>query len=129
VYARNQDDGLQIIEQILPYFNPDYNLTLKAIPELNIQNDLPILLNTIGFEDDYEGDFVTRRSVMWTLGFTVKLNFYGPVNKQGVIKKVITNTFNSPDLTNQQQKITVQPDSPTANVTDSYGYIENFEDF
>jgi hypothetical protein len=66
---------------------------------------------------------------MWTLGFTVKLNFYGPVNKQGVIKKVITNTFNSPDLTNQQQKITVQPDSPTANVTDSYGYIENFEDF
>jgi hypothetical protein len=129
VYARNQDDGLQIIEQILPYFNPDYNLTLKAIPELNIQNDLPILLNTIGFEDDYEGDFVTRRSVMWTLGFTVKLNFYGPVNKQGVIKKVITNTFNSPDLTNQQQKITVQPDSPAANVTDSYGYIENFEDF
>ena len=129
VYARNQDDGLQIIEQILPYFNPDYNLTLKAIPELNIQNDLPILLTTIGFEDDYEGDFVTRRSVMWTLGFTVKLNFYGPVNKQGVIKKVIANTFNSPDLTNQQQKITIQPDSPTANVTDSYGYIENFEDF
>ena len=66
---------------------------------------------------------------MWTLGFTVKLNFYGPVNKQGVIKKVIANTFNSPDLTNQQQKITIQPDSPTANVTDSYGYIENFEDF
>jgi hypothetical protein len=129
IYARNQDDGLQIIEQILPYFNPDYNLTLKAIPELNIQNDLPILLNTIGFEDDYEGDFVTRRSVMWTLGFTVKLNFYGPINKQGVIKKVIANTFNSPDLTNQQQKITVEPDSPTANVTDSYGYIENFEDF
>ena len=129
IYARNQDDGLQIIEQILPYFNPDYNLTLKAIPELNIQNDLPILLNTIGFEDDYEGDFVTRRSVMWTLGFTVKLNFYGPINKQGVIKKVIANTFNSPDLTNQQQKITVEPDSPTANVNDTYGYVESFEDF
>ena len=129
IYARNQDDGLQIIEQILPYFNPDYNLTLKAIPELNIQNDLPILLNTIGFEDDYEGDFVTRRSVTWTLGFTVKLNFYGPVTKTGVIRKVIANTFDNKDLTNQRQKITVETDPTTANVADTYGYLESFEDF
>ena len=128
IYVKNQDDGLQIVEQILPYFNPDYNLTLKAIPELDIKNDLPILLNSIGFEDDYEGDFVTRRSVMWTLGFTVKLNFYGPVNKQGVIKRVLTNTFN--DLTSAQiQKITVETDPATANVTDTYTYISNFEDF
>lgn len=129
IYARNQDDGLQVIEQILPYFNPDYNLTLKAIPELNIQNDLPILLNTIGFEDDYEGDFVTRRSVTWTLGFTVKLNFYGPVTKTGIIKKVIANTFDNKDLTTQRQKITVETDPTTANVSDNYGYLESFEDF
>lgn len=129
IYARNQDDGLQIIEQILPYFNPDYNLTLKAIPELNIQNDLPILLNTIGFEDDYEGDFVTRRSVTWTLGFTVKLNFYGPVTKAGVIKKVIANTFDNKDLTAQRQKITVETNPTSANVADDYSYLETFEDF
>jgi hypothetical protein len=129
IYARNQDDGLQIIEQILPYFNPDYNLTLKAIPELNIQNDLPILLNTIGFEDDYEGDFTTRRSVTWTLGFTVKLNFYGPITKTGIIKKVIANTFDNKDLTNQRQKITVQTNPNTANVSDDYSYLEVFEDF
>lgn len=129
IYARNQDDGLQIIEQILPYFNPDYNLTLKAIPELNIQNDLPILLNTIGFEDDYEGDFVTRRSVTWTLGFTVKLNFYGPVTKTGVIKKVIANTFDNKDLTTQRQKITVETNPTSANVADDYSYLETFEDF
>lgn len=129
IYARNQDDGLQIIEQILPYFNPDYNLTLKAIPELNIQNDLPILLNTIGFEDDYEGDFVTRRSVTWTLGFTVKLNFYGPITKTGVIKKVIANTFDNKELTTQRQKITVETNPNTANVSDDYSYLEVFEDF
>ena len=129
IYARNQDDGLQVIEQILPYFNPDYNLTLKAIPELNIQNDLPILLSTIGFEDDYEGDFVTRRSVTWTLGFTLKLNFYGPVTKTGVIRKVIANTFDNKELTTQRQKITVETSPNTANVSDDYSYLEVFEDF
>ena len=129
IYARNQDEGLQIVEQILPYFNPDYNLTLKAIPELNIQNDLPILLNTIGFEDDYEGDFVTRRSVTWTLGFTLKLNFYGPISRAGIIRKVVANTFNDQELNEQRQKITVQTDPTSANVSDNYSYVEVFEDF
>jgi hypothetical protein len=129
VYAKNQDDALQVIEQILPYFNPDYNLTIKAVPQLNIKNDLPIILNSIGFEDDYEGDLTTRRSIIWTLSFVMKLNFYGPVNKQGIIKKTTSNIFNDAELTSQQQIITVQPDPVTANVTDSFGYIENFEDF
>jgi hypothetical protein len=129
VYAKNQDDGLQVIEQILPYFNPDYNLTIKAVPQLNIKNDLPIILNSLGFEDDYEGDLTTRRSIIWTLSFVMKLNFYGPVSKQGVIKKTTSNIFNDKELTSQQQIITVQPDPVTANVTDSFGYIENFEDF
>jgi hypothetical protein len=129
VYAKNQDDALQVVEQILPYFNPDYNLTIKAVPQLNIKNDLPIILNSIGFEDDYEGDLTTRRSIIWTLSFVMKLNFYGPVNKQGIIKKTTSNIFNDAELTSQQQIITVQPDPVTANVTDSFGYIENFEDF
>ena len=129
VYAKNQDDALQVIEQILPYFNPDYNLTIKAVPQLNIKNDLPIILNSIGFEDDYEGDLTTRRSIIWTLSFVMKLNFYGPVSKQGIIKKTTSNIFNDAELTSQQQIITVQPDPVTANVTDSFGYIENFEDF
>lgn len=129
IYAKNQDDGLQIIEQILPYFNPDYNLTLKAIPELDIKNDLPIILNTIGFEDDYEGDLTTRRSIVWTISFVMKLNFYGPVNKTGVIRKVIANTFNDPSLVQQQQKITTQTDPASANTIDQFGYLSNFEDF
>lgn len=129
IYAKNQDDGLQIIEQILPYFNPDYNLTIKAVPDLDIKNDMPIILSSIGFEDDYEGDLTTRRSIIWTLSFVVKLNFYGPVSKQGIIRKTISNIFNDKELATQQQIITVQTNPVTANVTDSFGYLENFEDF
>lgn len=129
IYSRNQDDALQIIEQILPYFNPDYNLSLKAIPELNITNDLPILLNTIGFEDDYEGDEATRRSIVWTLSFVMKLNFYGPVSQQGIIRKVNTNLFNDQALSQKTQKITVETDPTTANVTDNFNFLSSFEDF
>jgi hypothetical protein len=129
VYAKNQDDGLQVIEQILPYFNPDYNLTIKAVPDLDIKNDMPIILSSIGFEDDYEGDLTTRRSIIWTLSFVLKINFYGPVSKQGIIRKTISNIFNDKELATQQQMITVQTDPVTANVTDSFGYLENFEDF
>lgn len=129
IYAKNQDDGLQIVEQIIPYFNPDYNLTLKAIPELNLQNDLPIILSSIGFSDDYEGDLSTRRAIVWTLSFTMKLNFYGPATNRGLIKRVTATTFNDPEFTIAQQQGVVQPNPTTANVTDSYGYIDNFTDF
>jgi hypothetical protein len=128
IYAKNQDDGLQIIEQILPYFNPDYNLTIKAIPDLDIKNDLPILLNSIGFQDDYEGDMTTRRSVIWSLNFIMKLNFYGPVNRQGFITKVNATTYNDPKLSTALQKTTVEA-SANANVLSNYTYINTFEDF
>jgi len=129
VYSKNQDDGLQIVEQILPYFNPDYNLTLKAIPALDIKNDLPILLENILYDDQYEGDFKQRRSIIWTFNFLMKLNFYGPVNKQGVIKKVVTDTFSDRSLTNRQQSYTVEVNPNTATPDDSFDYLENYEDF
>lgn len=129
VYVKNQDDGLQIVEQILPYFNPDYNLTMKTVPQMGIKNDLPILLNGIFFEDTYEGDFSDRRSIIWTLNFTMKLNFYGPINKQGVIKKVITNTYSDAALSKKQSTMTVQPDPTSAKPGDPIGFIETFEDF
>lgn len=129
IYAKNQDDGLQIVEQILPYFNPDYNLTMKTIPQMGIKNDLPILLEGITFEDTYEGDFSDRRSIIWTLTFTMKLNYYGPINKQGIIKKVVTSTYSDQALTNKQTTITVQPDPLTAKPGDNIGFIETFEDF
>jgi len=131
IYAKNQDDGLQIIEQILPYFNPDYNLTIHAIPELSINNDLPIILTSIGFVDDYEGDMTTRRAIMWTLSFVMKLNFYGPVSKQGIINRVTTNTFRDAALTSQQSRIIVQGTGDLANTIPdgNVTYLSTFEDF
>jgi hypothetical protein len=129
VYVKNQDDGLQIIEQILPYFNPDYNLTMKSIPQLNIKNDLPIILDSVSFEDNYEGEFEDRRTIIWTLSFTMKLNFYGPVNKQGVIKKVIASTYNNVNMTDRINTITTTPDPLTAKPGDDIGFTDTIEDF
>jgi hypothetical protein len=129
VYVKNQDDGLQIIEQILPYFNPDYNLTMKSIPQLNIKNDLPIILDSVSFEDNYDGDFEDRRTIIWTLSFTMKLNFYGPVNKQGIIKKVVASTFNNANLSERINIITTTPDPLDAKPGDDIGFTDTIEDF
>lgn len=93
VYAKNQDDALQIVEQIIPYFNPEYVVTLKEIPSLNISRDIPIVLQSINYTDDYEGDFTSRRVLIYTLDFSMKTFFYGPITQnQGVIKDAIVNT-------------------------------------
>lgn len=129
LYVKNQDDGLQIIEQILPYFNPDFNLSLNAIPELDIKNDLPIVLNDVSYEDDYEGDFTQRRAIIWTLTFTLKLNFYGPINQTGIIRTAKVNTFNDEALTERIQRYTVSADPANATQGNLTGFIEDFEDF
>lgn len=129
VYAKNQDDGLQVIEQILPFFNPDYNLSLNAIPALDIKNDLPILLNSISFEDDYEGDFRNRRSIIWTLSFVMKLNFFGPINKQSFIKTTTATTYTDPSLAQPQQRYNATLDPASATPGNDFDIIETFEDF
>jgi len=128
IYAKNQDDGLQILEQILPYFNPDFNLSITAIPELDIQNDLPIVLEDISYDDQYEGEFTQRRAIIWTLSFTVKLNFYGPITKQGLIQFAKVNFFNDEALEEGIQKysVTANANQVSGNVT---SFIETFEDF
>lgn len=129
IYSKNQDDGLQIIEQILPYFNPDYNLTLNAIPALGIKNDLPIILDSINYQDDYEEGFTQRRAIIWTLEFTMKLNFFGPINKQGIIRTSIANTFNDTELSQRINQYNVTVDPNTALPGDNITFVESFEDF
>ena len=129
VYTKNQDDGLQIIEQILPYFNPDYNLSLNAIPAMGIKNDLPIILDSVNYEDEYEGDFSQRRAIVWTLNFTMKLNFYGPINNKGIIRTTNVNTFSDAALSNQQTSYTATVDPTTAVPGDDITIIDTFEGF
>lgn len=90
IMAKIQDDVLQIIEQILPFFQPSFNVTVKLVPEINESRDIPVILNRVGFRDDYEGDFTTRRVIIYTLSFTAKTYLFSeiPSDSQGLIKKV-----------------------------------------
>ena len=90
IMTKLNDDMLQIIEQILPYFQPSYNMTLKLIEEINEKRDVPVVLDSITMTDDYEGDFSTRRALIYTLRFTVKTYLFGPVSSvsNDIIKKV-----------------------------------------
>ena len=72
ILAKLNDDALQIVEQILPYFQPSFNLTIDLISAIGEKRDIPIILDSMNFQDDYEGDFATRRALIYTLGFTAK---------------------------------------------------------
>lgn len=89
--TKSQEDGLQILEQILPTFAPDYTMAIKVLPELNIVQDVPFILNNVSVQDDYEGDLETRRFVIHTLSFTAKINFFGGNGNVGPIKQVEAN--------------------------------------
>lgn len=87
IIAKSQDDGLQILEQILPYFQPSFNLSINFIPDMEEVRDVAIVLNNVNLEDDWDGDFTTRRSMTYTLQFTAKSYIYGPYTKADVIRK------------------------------------------
>ena len=127
-YAKNQDDGLQIFEQIAPAFNPDFNVTVTYIPEMNIKHDLPIILNTVSYDDSYEGVTEEQRVIIWTYTFTLKLYYYGPVENQEIIRNAIVKVFNDPDLEQRIDKYTVTTDPSSASPTDDYRFLETFDD-
>lgn len=93
ILVKNAEDGTKIVEQILPFFTPDWTSTVKLIPEMNVIMDIPIVLNTIDIRDAYEGNFKKRRSLMWVLNFTLKGYIYGPVKEGKVIKFANTNFY------------------------------------
>ena len=87
IMCKNADDGAQILEQIVPYFRPEFTLNIRLIPELNIVVDTPVVLQDISIEDTYEGNFDERRALVHTLNFSMKGYLYGPSSKTGVIKR------------------------------------------
>ena len=88
VVANNQEDILQIIEQILPLFNPDHTLKIRSIPELNIITNVPISLSSISIQDDYEGEYTTHRLIVYTLSFVIKMEYYGEAVEKSVTYNV-----------------------------------------
>jgi len=95
VYAKSQDDALQIVEQILPYFAPQYTVSVKPFSDYEeIKEDVPIILNGVSFSDDYEGALEQRRTILYTLTFEMKISFYGPDREASIIREVNNNLFN-----------------------------------
>ena len=87
ILCKSQDDGLQILEQILPFFQPSFSMSLKFIPDMDEVRDVAVVLNSVDFDDDWEDDFSTRRSITYTMQFTAKSYIYGPYTKADVIRK------------------------------------------
>lgn len=94
--TKTQEDGLQIVEQILPFFSPEVTMSINAVPESNIILDIPVVLNSVNVSDEYDGDFETRRFVTYTMNFTLKANLYGPI----IAGKIINNVFVNTDYVN-----------------------------
>jgi len=151
VYVKNAEDGTKIVEQILPFFTPDWTSTIALIPELGINMDIPIILDNISIEDTYEGKFTERRALIWTLEFTLKGYIYGPIKKSSIIKFANT-SFYIPDsnivdiasavgVSSPNDRVTVAPGldangNPTSNAAltidrnlieadDDYGFVTN----
>ena len=124
--AKNSDDALQIVEQILPFFQPDYTLTLNDMADMGIKRDVPIILNDVGYEDNYQGDFESRRAIIYTMGFTTKFYLYGPVTSSSVIKTVQVDQYTDlPAVTpTREQRYSVTPNPVSADADDDFGFSE-----
>jgi len=93
IYAKTQDDALQVVEQILPYFNPQYTLTIKPflVEYPTFKEDIPIAIQAVSFTDDFDGQLETRRTIIYTLDFEMKVSFHGPIENKDIIRTSIAN--------------------------------------
>ena len=107
IMTKLNDDALQIVEQILPYFQPSFNVTVDLVNVIGEKRDIPIVLDNISFQDDYEGDFATRRALIYTLNFTAKTYLFGPVadTPEGIIKKVQLDYHTTMDRENARREL------------------------
>ena len=126
VLAKQSDDALQIVEQILPYFQPDYTITVNDMADMGIKRDVPIILNSISYEDNYQGDFEQRRALIYTMNFTCKFYLYGPVTSSKIIRTVQADQYTDmPDQSpKREQRYTVTPSPVNADADDDFGFNE-----
>ena len=137
ILSKTQDDGLQILEQILPNFHPSLNVSIEVIEETKEERDIAVVLNGVGYTDDYEGDYTQRRTLIWTLNFTVKTYLFGPVDASKDIRKVQvdfrSDIVRRPAELRYSQEVmsTEEPPKPRDEInpaTDPYVVVETFED-
>lgn len=140
IYTRYQDEGFQILEQILPWFCPHYTLAIKSIPDLDLRDDLPIVLNNVGNEDNVEGQFQDERMQIRALKFTAKAMYYGPVRTDKIIKKtqidLLIPPSSQPPITDEDVastprsvRITAEVDPLSANEEDPHTIVETLTEY
>ena len=131
IMAKLNEDVLQIIEQILPFFQPAFSVTVDMVDIIGEKKDIPIVFDDISFRDYYEGDFSTRRILLYTLRFTAKTYLFGPISDStdGLIRKVQVDMYTSTDVqtARREMRYTVTPDPIDADPDDDFGFNENFE--
>lgn len=150
ILARNSDDAMRIVEQIIPWFKPDWTVKVNLIPEMALEMNIPIILNSIQYEEEYEGSFDDRFAFIWNLNFTLKGYLFGPISTQNIIKNVVVN-FYTPSTNTATEGVGITPISewvsvlpgltanglPTSNVSlsipladitanSNYGFITDF---
>jgi hypothetical protein len=133
VYAKSQDEALQVVEQIVPYFNPQYTISIKPYDTIDdLIEDVPINLASVSFTDDYENEMAARRTIIYTLDFEMKINFYGPAptdeTSQKLIRRVITNMYNLCDSDQLYQSVHVELDPFNASPDSDYSILFSIYD-
>ena len=128
ILVNNAEDGTQILEQILPYFTPEFTVTINTIPDMGIKADVPIVLNSASQSDEYEGELATRRTIIWTLSFLLK-GFVYPDVKSGTLIKSIEVNFRIPgsgdsDVQELEQEFIVLETTKDALATSDYILLE-----
>lgn len=131
--AKTQSDALQMMEQILPTFTPTYTLTMKAMPQLNLTDDLPITLDSVSLEDDFDAPkFEERRQVLVTFEFTLQLNYFGFVNgATGIIKQTDVRFYSASDMADDEalEGVMTAVNPSTASINDTYTVLTTIEGF
>ena len=128
ILTKLQDDSLQILEQILPFFQPGFTLTIDLVDQIGEKRDVPMVLDSISFQDDYEGNYETRRALIYTLNFTAKTYMFGPIaeSTDGLIRKVQVDYYSDTNVKTAKRmqrytvKATAKKDYNEDNVVDQY---------
>ena len=143
VYVRNTEDGAQILEQILPFFTPDFTVTMDFIPGMDQKYDMPIILNSVSTTTDYEGDMMSTRLILWDLTFTAKAYIWPPVKTSEMITLSTANTFmnfansangdiisaNTYTQNSIISSVQTRPSPNTAGPDDEFGFAETFTSY
>lgn len=127
IATRTIDEGLQLIEQIIPFFTPSFNITITEVDELGVERDIPIKLNTITPDLKTEGSFDGEDIKLWDLNFTMEVNLYKNISSAKIIKKVIVDTYPTSDVDAESLKVRYKAeiDPETAYIDDEYSILES----